>query len=493
MKRKPLSVYIPVRNTKIAMQNIRTFNTCDTVNKVVIISNDSNIKAGEPEIIKTGLYNSSEVIAKLKQNLLTNYFLVVLQNTLISISNDSLNKMIAAAENSGAGLVYSDFYDVESKELKHHPLIDYQSGSVREDFDFGPLVIFSREVLLGSREKIADYKYAGLYDLRLSASRNFPVQRIPEPLYSSEKIDHRKSGEEQFDYLYPANREAQIEFEQAFTDHLKNINAYLAASRTTVDFNREDFKYEVSVIIPVKNRSNTIEDAVKSALNQQTDFNFNVIVIDNHSTDGTTELLSDISQKDKRVIHVIPGEKNLNIGGCWNEGIHHSACGRFAVQLDSDDIYSGRDTIQKIVDKFHEEKCAMVIGSYKLTDFHLNEIPPGIIDHKEWTAENGHNNALRINGLGAPRAFYTPVVRKINFPNVSYGEDYAVVLAISREFKTGRIFEPLYICRRWKGNTDAGLSIEKQNQNNFYKDFIRTEEILARQKLNLLRLQTGIN
>ena len=154
-------------------------------------------------------------------------------------------------------------------------------------------------------------------------------------------------------------------------------------------------------------------------------------------------------------------------------------CGRFAIQLDSDDLYINHHVLQRIVDTFHEHQCAMVIGSYKMVNFKLEEIPPGIIDHKEWTPDNGRNNALRVNGLGAPRAFYTPLLRQIRIPNVSYGEDYATALAISREY---RIYEPLYLCRRWEGNSDADLNIQRVNANNYYKDKIRMIEILARQQ-----------
>jgi glycosyltransferase involved in cell wall biosynthesis len=240
---------------------------------------------------------------------------------------------------------------------------------------------------------------------------------------------------------------------------------------------------EASVIIPVRNRVRTIEDAVRSALDQETNFKYNVIVVDNHSTDGTTDILNHFHHNE-RLVHIIPERDDLGIGGCWDLAINHPKCGRFAVQLDSDDLYSGPDTLQKIVDKFYEEQCGMVIGSYRMTDFQLNTLPPGVIDHKEWTDENGHNNALRVNGLGAPRAFYTPLLRSIGMPNVSYGEDYAVGLAISRNYHIGRIYEPVYLCRRWEGNSDSSLSIEKLNANNTYKDSIRTREFIIRQSIS---------
>jgi hypothetical protein len=329
-----------------------------------------------------------------------------------------------------------------------------------------------------------DYKYAGLYALRLAVSRRAQVLRVAEFLYSKIEIDMRRSGEKQFDYVDPRNRAVQVEMETVATDHLKRIGAYLRPSFKPVSFDDGHFEHEASVIIPVKNRERTVADAVGSVLKQQAAFAFNVIIVDNHSTDGTTKILSDYAARDERVIHVIPERTDLGIGGCWNEGIHHLQCGRFAIQLDSDDLYKDETTIQKIVDCFRKEKCAMVIGSYLMTNFDLKEIPPGLIDHKEWTPDNGRNNALRINGLGAPRAFYTPIIRKLNFPNVSYGEDYAVALEMSREYQIGRIFEPVYLCRRWEGNTDADIDIAKQNAFNGYKDSIRTWEILARQRKN---------
>jgi glycosyltransferase involved in cell wall biosynthesis len=326
--------------------------------------------------------------------------------------------------------------------------------------------------------------YSGLYDLRLAISRYSGVLRISNPFYSVQVRDESSASKKIFEYLNPKNREVQSEMEKVVTNHLKEIGAYINPSiKKSVSF-ADKYNCEASVIIPVKNRVNTIGEAIKSALRQKTKLNFNIIVINNHSDDGTTELISKKSSEDRRVVHIIPGRTDLGIGGCWNESIFHPECGKFAVQLDSDDLYSDENTLQKIIGKFYEENCAMVIGSYKLTDFNLNEIPPGIIDHREWTDENGHNNALRINGLGAPRAFYTPFIREVKFPNVSYGEDYAVGLALSRQYKVGRIFEPIYLCRRWEGNTDASLSSGELNANNLYKDSLRTKEILVRQELN---------
>ena len=329
-----------------------------------------------------------------------------------------------------------------------------------------------------------NFQYAGLYALRLAVSRQRPITRVGEHLYGKVELDVRKSDQKQFDYVDPKNRAVQIEMEAAATEHLKQIGAWLKPRFKTPNLDDAAFQTEASVIIPVKNRVKTVGDAVSSVLKQQTTFPFNLIVVDNHSTDGTTDLLRSFAQKDNRMVHLIPERQDLLIGGCWNEAIMHSACGRFAVQLDSDDIYSDEATLQKIVDAFHREKCAAVIGSYRMTNFKLEEIPPGVIDHREWTPDNGRNNALRIHGLGAPRAYYTPIIRSIRFPNVSYGEDYAAVLAVSREYQIARIYEPIYLCRRWEGNSDAGIDVAKQNAFNLYKDKLRTFEIMARQRMN---------
>ena len=331
----------------------------------------------------------------------------------------------------------------------------------------------------------SDYRFAALYDLRLRLSREGLIFRIPEFLYSEKELDTRLSGEKQFDYVNPRNREVQIEMEQVFTAHLKAIGAYLPPIFKNLRLQNEDFKTEASVIIPVRNREKTIAEAIRSVLSQQTNFTFNILVIDNHSTDETTSIIKKMAQKRPQIIHIIPPRADLGIGGCWTHAIMDERCGRFAIQLDSDDLYINNRVLQRIVDTFRNNQCAMVIGSYQMVNFKLEEIPPGIIDHKEWTPDNGRNNALRINGLGAPRAFYTPLLRQIRIPNVSYGEDYATALAISREYQIGRIYEPLYLCRRWEGNSDADLNIQRVNANNFYKDKIRTIEILARKQLKM--------
>ena len=386
-------------------------------------------------------------------------------------------------------MVYADHYKTIKGERTPHPVIDYQLGSVRDDFDFGSLLMFRTDYLkraINEIEAEKEYQHSALYALRLALSRYGELTHIREFLYTETEIDLRKSGEKQFDYVDPRNRQVQIEREEVFTRHLKKIGAYLKPGMMTVDLKEGEFSHEASIIIPVRNRARTINDAIRSVLEQETSFPFNLIIIDNHSTDGTSEIIEQY-KNDNRVIHLIPERTDLGIGGCWNLGINHPQCGRFAIQLDSDDLYSSPHTLQTIVDKFYKEQCAMVIGSYRMTDFTLQTLPPGVIDHKEWTDENGHNNALRINGLGAPRAFFTPLLRKIRVPNTSYGEDYALGLAFSRQYRIGRIYDVLYLCRRWEGNSDAALSIEKINQNNNYKDSLRTLEIKLRQAMNKKR------
>ena len=417
------------------------------------------------------------------------YLLLYTGNNHLEMGMFACERMIAIAEDTGADMLYADHYRLVnapdgSQIRKRHPLIECQKGALRNDFDFGSVLVFRT----GSfRRAVAqmdvDYEYAALYDLRLRMEK---IVHINEYLYTDVETDNRKSGEKQFDYVDPRNRDVQIEMEKVCTAHLKRIGAYLEP-----DFKEPDscglggsFPVTASVVIPVFNRLRTVGDAVESALSQECAFPFNVIVVDNHSTDGTTDLLSSIAARDPRLIHVIPERNDLGIGGCWNMAVHHEMCGEYAVQLDSDDVYSGPDTLRKIVDAFRQQKCAMVVGTYQMTDFQMNPIPPGIIDHREWTEDNGRNNALRINGLGAPRAFWTPLLRTINLPNTSYGEDYALGLRISREYRIGRIYDVLYCCRRWEGNSDAALDVEKVNANNLYKDRIRTWELEARIRMN---------
>lgn len=397
----------------------------------------------------------------------------------IKQSASQIERMAQVAQDTGAAIVYSDYFEEKSPDAPlYHPLTDYQPGSVRNDFDFGALAMVPTLLLRQCLSPLPEYEHAAWYALRLALSRAGAVVRIPEPLYSA---CSNTDAESQFDYVDPRNREVQIEMEQAFTHHLKEIGAFIDAPLPPVSHDG-DFPVEASVVIPVRNRERTIEQAVRSALNQEAPFEFNVIVVDNHSTDATTEILRDLAKSQHRLIHIIPEETSLGIGGCWNKAITDARCGRFAIQLDSDDLYSSADVLKRMVNCFRSQGAAMVIGSYALTDFDLQPIPPGVIDHREWTDSNGPNNALRINGLGAPRAFFTPIARRLRFPDVSYGEDYAMALRISRSYRIGRIFDVLYLCRRWTGNSDASLSLETANRYNHYKDSIRTWEIHARQK-----------
>ena len=404
-------------------------------------------------------------------------------------------RLLEEAARTGAAMVYCDYWlRTADGQRKDNPVNDYQPGSVREDFDFGALVAVNEALMEKWEQETAEGNAEGgpslrWYSLRLFLSRHGALVHLPQMLYGVDEVDPRASGQKQFDYVDPRNREAQIEMEAIFTDHLRKIGAWLPQRTRTVGEDDASYAVEASVVIPVLNRAATIQDALRSALSQQTDFLFNVIVIDNYSTDGTSERIDELASSDSRVIHLIPEESGLGIGGCWNAGISHPACGRYAVQLDSDDMYSGPDTLQRIVEVFRRERCAVVIGSYMMTDFDLRPIPPGIIDHREWTDSNGHNNALRINGLGAPRAFHAATLRSAGgFENVSYGEDYGVVLRLTREYRLCRIYAPVYSCRRWGGNSDAALDISRINAHNAYKDSLRTRELLARQQMNNGRL-----
>ncbi len=427
---------------------------------------------------------SSATIAAIAENAKADYALLQIRPREIQMAKGTLDRMLRIASDSDAAMIYADHNDLIDGKLQPHPVIDYQIGSIRDDFDLGSLILVKTSLLnaFASQTTEHNYKFAAVYALRLYLSREGRIFHINEKLYTEQETDTRASGEKQFDYVNPRNREVQIEMEHAATAHLAAIGAKIDPSfYRRPDFNEQEFDVEASVVIPVYNREKTICDAVNSALSQKTKFKFNVIVVDNHSTDGTTELLRGFH--DERLIHIIPERYDLGIGGCWNTAIHDDRCGRFAVQLDSDDLYSSPKTLQQIVDAFYKQNAAMVIGSYRMCDFDLNTLPPGLIDHAEWTDENGPNNALRINGLGAPRAFFTPLLRQVGFPNTSYGEDYALGLIFSRHYRIGRIFTELYLCRRWGGNSDAALSIDKVNANNLYKDQLRSLEIMARQQM----------
>ena len=429
---------------------------------------------------------STDTLRSIAEAASEKFILIYLKEFPLEMGMFALDRMLSVAEDTKADMIYADHYTLVSEGeqvvRKKHPVIDCQKGALRDDFDFGSVLVFRTSSFRRAvRAMTEDYQWGALYDLRLRMKN---IVHINEYLYTEIESDNRKSGEKQFDYVDPKNRQVQIEMEKICTEHLKRIGALLPPVFKDVDFASaaEEHPVTASVIIPVFNRVRTIKDAVQSALAQECDFPFNVIVVDNHSTDGTSELLAEIAQEDPRLVHLIPAKYDLGIGGCWNLAVHNEACGQFAVQLDSDDVYSGPDTLTRIVNAFHEQNCAMVVGTYQMTDFNMNPIPPGVIDHREWTEENGRNNALRINGLGAPRAFWTPLLRTINLPNTSYGEDYALGLRISREYRIGRIYDVLYCCRRWEGNSDAALDIEKVNANNLYKDRIRTWELTARTK-----------
>ena len=414
------------------------------------------------------------------------YVLLSLKPTKMQLGYYALERMLRVAHDSDAAMVYSDHYTIADGKTTKHPVIDYQWGSLRDDFDFGQVVLIKTDLMKEWAESApVDYKFAGFYDLRLFLSRKGQLFHIDEYLYTEIELDTRLSGAKQFDYVNPRNREVQIEMEQAVTRHLDTIGAIVDTTKyLNPNFEEQQFENEASIVIPVFNRVKTVADAVKSALSQKCDFKFNVIVVDNHSTDGTTDILNELEKTNPHLVHIIPERTDLGIGGCWNVAISDNRCGRFAVQLDSDDINSSENTLATIVAAFHEQKAAMIVGSYRICDFDLNTLPPGLIDHKEWTDQNGPNNALRINGLGAPRAFFTPLLRQIHFPNTSYGEDYALGLMFSRKYRIGRIYDELYCCRRWGGNSDASLSIEKTNSNNLYKDRLRTMEVLARQNMH---------
>ena len=489
---KTITCFIPYGSENQINKTIRHLQECSTVDRIFLLPTSPVPNLSLPDKCYILPSSAPESVERYKQVALyanTPFTLICTQVQDLEFGYMALERMCDYLSAPQCSMVYADHYKTIKGERTPHPVIDYQLGSVRDDFDFGSLLMFRTDYLkraINEIEAEKEYQHSALYALRLALSRYRELTHIREFLYTETEIDLRKSGEKQFDYVDPRNRQVQIEREEVFTRHLKKIGAYLKPSMMTVDLKEGEFSHEASIIIPVRNRARTINDAIRSVLEQETSFPFNLIIIDNHSTDRTSEIIEQY-KNDNRVIHLIPERTDLGIGGCWNLGINHPQCGRFAIQLDSDDLYSSPHTLQTIVDKFYKEQCAMVIGSYRMTDFTLQTLPPGVIDHKEWTDENGHNNALRINGLGAPRAFFTPLLRKIRVPNTSYGEDYALGLAFSRQYRIGRIYDVLYLCRRWEGNSDAALSIEKINQNNNYKDSLRTLEIKLRQAMNKKR------
>lgn len=486
--REKIDLFLPFEALEKGEETLLELHENKTVQHInLLVSSDFASQHQVPEgctFVVIDRMESSNTLMSIAENTDADYLLLCTRMTSVRWGLYALERFLRTADDTGAVMVYSDHYSLEEGALTKHPAIDYQAGSLRDDFDFGSLWLIKSQALLDyvAQTDRVDYQYAGLYDLRLYLSRKGEIFHLNEYLYTEAELDTRKSGEKQFDYVNPRNREVQIEMERACTAHLEKVGAIVDTNfYRQPDFDEQDFACEASVVIPVFNREKTIADAVKSALSQKTNFPYNVIVVNNHSTDSTGEILDSID--DGRLIQIVPGRTDLGIGGCWNVAVNSDHCGKFAVQLDSDDLYSSPKTLQKIVDAFHEQKAAMIIGSYRMCDFDLNTLPPGLIDHKEWTEDNGCNNALRINGLGAPRAFFTPLVRQIQFPNTSYGEDYALGLAFSRRYRIGRIYDELYLCRRWGGNSDAALSVERVNANNLYKDRLRTMELKARQQM----------
>ena len=483
---KRITCFLPAGNPDDLKQTLEELKSSELVGDIfVLVTGDIQVvprQAGVQQIVVSSL-TATETIRKIALHTLTKYALFYTKTLPLQLGSFALERMVQIADDTFTGMVYSDYNAFKEGELIPNPVIEYQDGSLRDDFNFGSLLLFETSALTEavSRMKTA-FLYAGLYDLRLKISQKHRLFHIQELLYTEMDLDTRRSGERLFDYVDPKNRDVQIEMELACTEHLKDTGAWLAPRFRNVRLHEASFENEASVVIPVKNRAKTIGDAITSVLMQKTNFRYNLIIVDNHSIDGTAEIIRSFIRKDQRVIHLVPPRNDLGIGGCWNEAIFNPLCGKFTVQLDSDDLYIDDTVLSRVVAAFYEQHCAMLVGSYRMVSFKLEELPPGVIDHKEWTPENGRNNALRINGLGAPRAFYTPVIRSIRVPNVSYGEDYAIGLNISRYYQIGRIYEPLYLCRRWEENSDFSLDIEKLNTHNFYKDKIRTIEFRARQQ-----------
>lgn len=478
---RSINCFIPFVSKTQVQNTINGLKKSAMVDKIYLLATDEPLEMVEGcEFLRISSLNTSDAIHEIAKHATARYTLLYTKHTTLELGYFAIERMTQIAADSNAGMVYADHYQIEAEKKTNAPVIDYQLGSLRDDFNFGSVILFDSSAFVDAASRMnTQYLFAGLYDLRLKLSQKYNLVHINEYLYSEVELDSRKSGEKQFDYVDPKNRDVQIEMEQACTEHLKEIGGYLSPDFKKIEFSENNFEFEASVIIPVRNRIKTIKDAIRSVLMQKTNFKFNLIIIDNHSSDGTTEAIRGFSDDD-RLVHIVPDRNDLGIGGCWNVGVHSSQCGKFAVQLDSDDVYSDENTLQTMVDAFYEQNCAMVVGTYMMTNFDMEMIAPGIIDHKEWTPENGRNNALRINGLGAPRAFYTPVLRRINVPNTSYGEDYALGLRFSREYQIGRVYNVVYNCRRWDDNSDASLDIVKMNAHNTYKDRIRTWELQAR-------------
>ncbi|MBS2211935.1 glycosyltransferase [Carboxylicivirga mesophila] len=475
-----MTCILPYAGKEEMMPTLKAFQDAGVTNIIVVAKEACEVE-GANVIVATGGLDATATWNQLLSEVSGDYVAVYTKTMALNIGLNALERMARCGDDAGAGMVYADYYEKKEGKLSAHPVIEYQAGSLRDDFNFGSLLLYKASALKEAVEAMdADYKHAALYDLRLRVSQKHELMHLPELLYTEVELDTRKSGEKMFDYVDPRNRDRQIEMELACTAHLKAVGAYLKPEFKQIEFAEGNYPVEASVIIPVRNREKTIGDAIESVLKQQTSFAFNLIIVDNHSTDKTSEIIR--SFNDERLIHIIPERDDLGIGGCWNAAVADERCGKFAIQLDSDDLYIDETVIERVVKAFYEQNCAMVVGSYQMVNFKLEEIPPGLIDHREWTPDNGRNNALRINGLGAPRAFYTPVLRDVKVPNTSYGEDYALGLNISRQYQIGRIYDPLYLCRRWDDNSDASLDIAKMNAHNFYKDKIRTMEFKARQQ-----------
>ena len=426
-------------------------------------------------------FTSTATVKAIAAHAQSEFTLVYSKHEMLLFGYKALQRMVIVARDIDAGMVYADHYNYADGELQKSPVIDYQEGSLRDDFDFGSVILYNTEKLKEAASRMtANYKAAGNYDLRLKLSQKYAIEHIPEYLYTDVVCDTRASGERIYDYCDPKNNASQKEMEEACTEHLKVVGAYLEPSDfKDVDFDSEKFDVECTVVIPVLNRVRVIRDAIKSILSQEAPFKYNLIIVDNHSTDGTTEAIDEFAA-DERLVHIIPDRNDLGIGGCWNLAINDPRCGKFAIGLDSDDVYATPHTLEKMVAQFYKENAAMVCGTYVVTDVNLKEMAPGVIDHHEWTPDNGRNNLFHVNGVGGPRAFHTPIYRATNIPNTNYGEDYAMGLAITRNYRMGRVYEVMTCARRWDDNTDANLDIFKENANNLYKDRIRTWELKAR-------------
>jgi len=482
-----ITCFLPWSDAASVSATVLSMRASGVVSKIFVVvpaDHQETLPTGvEADYLRSAGFAGTDALRKMAAVTDSKFVVTYSKSFPLDLGSFAFSRMMQICDDTGAGMVYSDYFERKGEALSPHPVIDYQEGSLRDDFNFGSVILYSTKAFSEACKRMdEDYGYAGLYDLRLKISQTHPLVHIQEMLYTEVETDTRKSGEKQFDYVDPRNRAVQVEMENACTHHLKCINAWLKPHFREIEFDDRSFELDASVIIPVRNRVKTIGDAIGSVLSQKTKYRFNLIIVDNFSTDGTTDVIKSFAV-DERVVHIIPERKDLGIGGCWNEAVNSERCGRFAIQLDSDDLYIDDSVITRVTDAFYAQQCAMVVGSYRMVNFELKEIPPGLIDHREWTPDNGRNNALRINGLGAPRAFYTPVLRSIRIPNVSYGEDYAVGLAISRHYRIGRIYEPLYLCRRWDENSDAILDVGKMNTHNLYKDKIRTIELLARKRM----------